>query len=472
MQRSNRNIFRVVMPLLVAVAMIMPMASSAQTSSVNAYSPYSMYGLGEILTPGSVQMRSMGGVGVAMRSSGQINTLNPASASITPQKSFLFDVNFDATHYRNNQMKYAADGGELGKARTAYNTVNIHNIGLAFPLAKNLGVNFNITPYSSVGYKIKTTDEQADNWADIGRVQYVYAGEGDISEVRLAIGWAPWKRFSIGVAAKYYWGSIDRQYTTQFPNVVTGTGEFASTVGMDTYVVNNFKFQVGLQADLVRNDKRVLTLGATYDLGGRLNPRVSSVVYTNNDYHNAVTGGFPIRNELNKLDLRMPHQFAAGLYYLDRKFAWGVDYNYSLWGNDNASYDENANSKNVVVRYDNTHYLKMGMEFTPRRGDTRNYFNRVSYRLGARFGNYYQTFGNEPINTFAITAGLGLPMRLWGSSSVNIAFEYGRMSSPKTIEVNAQKVGLTTQNYYKISIGFSLFSADTSDYWFVRQKFD
>ena len=46
------------------------------------------------------------------------------------------------------------------------------------------------------------------------------------------------------------------------------------------------------------------------------------------------------------------------------------------------------------------------------------------------------------------------------------------LSSNRDVMVNAQKVGLVTQNYYKISIGFSLFSGDTSDYWFVRQKFD
>jgi hypothetical protein len=87
-------------------------------------------------------------------------------------------------------------------------------------------------------------------------------------------------------------------------------------------------------------------------------------------------------------------------------------------------------------------------------------------------GNYYQTFGGERINQMAITAGIGFPVKVWGSSSINIAFEYGRMSSPKTLSIDAQKVGLVTQNYYKISLGFDLFSADTSDYWFVRQKFD
>ena len=453
------------------MAMLLPQVTMAQSSSLNAYSPYLMYGPGEIHTPGSVQMRSMGGVGLGLRSASQVNMINPAAASMAPSKSFLFDLNVDGAHYRNNQMRYNADGTVAGKSRTAYNTGNIHNIGLQFPIAKGLGAMINVSPYSSVGYKVQTTDEQSDNWADIGRVQYIHSGEGDITEVKLAFGWAPVRKFSIGIAARYLWGTIDREYAAKVSNVVTGSGSYAKTVGVDSFIVNNFKFQVGLQWNIISNDKRMLTFGATYDLGGKLNPREQNYLYTDNEY-NSISGGFPIRNELSKLELRVPHQVGAGFYYVDRKFSWGVDYNYSLWGGGNDSYVENPNEQNVNVAYSDTHTIKAGIEFIPRRGDTRSYFNRVSYRFGVRVGNYYQTFYGEQINTMALTAGLGFPIRLWGSSSINVGFEYGRMSTPRSVVVGSQTIGLTRQNYFKLSLGFSLFSHDTKDYWFVRQKFD
>ena len=145
MQRSFKYRY-----LILLLLMLVPLCGMAQSSSINAYSPYSMYGPGELITPGSVQIRTMGGIGIAKRTAGQVNTLNPASASVTPRKSFIFDVSIDGTHYRNSQPKYDSNGKFMGKSMGVINSGNIHNIAIAFPLAKGLGMSLNISPYSSV----------------------------------------------------------------------------------------------------------------------------------------------------------------------------------------------------------------------------------------------------------------------------------------------------------------------------------
>ena len=450
--------------------LFVPFVTMAQTSSINAYSPYSMYGPGELMTPGTTQMRAMGGIGIGLRAIGQVNTLNPAATSITPRKSFLFDVGVDGTHFRNNQPKYNSAGERISPAKTVYNSANIHSIALAFPLARNLGTSLSISPYSSVGYKVNTTEQSEDIWGNIGRGMYGFEGDGDITEVKLSVGWAPWQKFSIGIAAKYYWGSIARRYKAAITDNIVGTGTYNSTVGTDNFIVSNFKFQAGLQWNIILTETRIFTLGATYDLGGNLNPKFSSYVHTDNTITSL--SKLPVRDQMNSLALRVPHQVGVGLFFRDRSIAWGADYVYAAWGNNNESYNENSNPKNVAVTYTDTHTIKLGFEYTPRVTDVRNYLNRISYRVGARLGNYYQAFGGQRINQLAITAGFGLPVKIWGASSVNIGFEYGRMSAPNTISIDNQKIGLVTQNYYKLSVGFSLFSVDTSDYWFVRQKFD
>lgn len=40
--------------LAVAAMLVVPVSAMAQTSSINAFSPYSMYGIGELQTPGVV----------------------------------------------------------------------------------------------------------------------------------------------------------------------------------------------------------------------------------------------------------------------------------------------------------------------------------------------------------------------------------------------------------------------------------
>lgn len=446
-----------------ALIFVMPSESSAQnfSSSINTYSPYSMYGLGEIATPGNSAMRSMGGVGVAMFSPGMVNLLNPAAYGNMNRKTFLFDFGVDAGHYRNSQTKYAS--GSTSSVKTAYNSVSFHEIAFQMPLAKNLGFGFSLTPYSSVGYKMYKNDMSNDIIGNVGRVLYQYDGEGDITEVKAGAGWRPWKKLSIGVAMLYYWGDITRNYTSQVANIITGSGAYSTTTGVDTYSVSRLKMQAGIQWHPIFTAKRMLSFGATYDLGGALAPRLTQSLYVNNLLKTTV------RDQVDKRALQLPSQISAGFFYQTSKIRFGADYVYQNWGEENIDYTESL-GKGTEVAYTDTHTVKVGFEITPRSVDVRNFLNRISYRVGARVGDYYQTFGGSSIHQLALTAGLGLPLKLFGGSSVDVGFEYGRRTPDKdVIKVYGQDVGLVKQNYFKLSVGLSLFGEDR---WFQRYKFD
>ena len=170
--------------LLLAVAVLLPAAALAQTSSINAFSPYTLYGIGELNTPGALPLRSMGGVGVAMRSGGVVNQLNPAAFSVAPQKTFLFNFGLEGQNYYNAQQLEGVN------RTTAYNTFNFHDIAFQMPLAKGLGLGFTLTPYSSTGYRIKgehAFDPSDPVWGNVGRVGYVYEGEGVVLYAVLAV---------------------------------------------------------------------------------------------------------------------------------------------------------------------------------------------------------------------------------------------------------------------------------------------
>jgi hypothetical protein len=169
------------------------------------------------------------------------------------------------------------------------------------------------------------------------------------------------------------------------------------------------------------------------------------------------------------LPLRLPSQISAGAYYQTSRIRAGLDYVYQDWGDKNASYLE-SESSGMRVGYTDTHTIKAGFELTPRPTDVRNFMNRVSYRVGARYGDFYQTFNDVKVKQYAITAGVGIPVRLFGRSSIDVGFEFGmRRGADKTIMVDNSKVGMVKMNYYKVSIGMTMFGEDR---WFYRYKYD
>lgn len=448
--------------LVAAAAVLLPFTVSAQTSSINAFSPYTMYGIGELSTQGTLPMRSMGGAGVALRNTGIVNLLNPASYSVMPQKSFLFDFGVEGQNYYNAQT---VNG--LSK-KTAYNTFNFHDIAFQLPLAKKLGLGFSLTPYSNVGYRTKYIQEFDPNdpvWGNVGPIQYNYQGEGDVTEVKLGVGWEVFKNFSIGLAAQYYWGDIDRSFVMT-PTPITGDGTFSSTTGRTNYSISTFKGQVGVQWNAVLNRKRALTFGATFDIGGDLKPRSTSTIYVGDLYNTIVKG------DTTHLALVLPRQLSVGAYYQTSKIALALDYVYQNWGGRNSITEQTGVSgpdkTSYKVAYTNTSTVKFGVEYTPSRYDVRRFLKRWSYRAGVRYGTFNQTYNGNKLSEYAVTLGIGIPVGFMTISGVDVGFEYGRRGYNV-----AERIGLVRQQYFKFSVGFTLFAgSENGEFWFLRPKYD
>ena len=336
---------------------------------------------------------------------------------MTHQEAALFDFGLEGQCFYNSQKYY---GQTLN---TSYYTVNFHDIAFQLPIAKHLGLGFSLTPYSSVGYRMKQEVDDDEIWGNIGRVQYQWDGDGDVTEVKLGLGWE------------------------------TGT---------ETYSVSRFKGQFGVQWSPISNRRRILTIGATYDIGGDLNPNVTTKVQTG-DIFNTVAMDMG-----NRLGLKLPQQVAVGIYYNTPKIAVGADYVYQDWRSGNSRLVEKS-AAGFDVAYRNTNTVKLGVEYTPNKADVRSALKRWSYRAGVRYGTYNQTFGGVDVNEYAVTLGVGIPLTvlggILGASSVDLGVEVGGRGSFKAIN---EQVSLVKQTYCKFSLGVTLFG----DYWFVRPKYD
>lgn len=436
--------------------------ASAQTSSINAFSPYTMYGIGEINTPGTLSMRSMGGTGVAARMTGTINLLNPAGYSLVAQKSFTLNVGLEGQNYYNYQTAAGAE------KKSGHNSINIREFAILMPLYKNLGFSLSVTPYSSVGYRVMydhAFDENDPVWGNVGRINYSYSGEGDVTEVKAGIGYEIFKNFSVGAALQYYWGDIDRTFVMT-PVSITGDGSFGSVVGESEYAVSRFKGQVGVQWNPILTSRRILTLGAAFDFGGDLRPKVSEKVYGDDIYSTAVQG------DTLHLALSVPRRLTVGACYQTTKWVLALDYSYENWARDNRSERtglDAATGTSMRVAYADTHTIKAGIEFTPARFDARRVWRRWSYRAGLRAGTHNRTYGGARLHEYAFTAGVGIPVRFRSVTAVDIGFEYGLRG------YNVSKsLGLVRQQYFKFGVSFKLFAAggENHEYWFMRPRYD
>ena len=261
---------------------------------------------------------------------------------------------------------------------------------------------------------------------------------------------------------KYYWGKISHNYTSEVANNIVGQGNYYSVLGEDEYAISNFKFQAGLQWVIFVKELQSLTFGATYDYGGSLRPKVTRQLVLNNMYETQVF------REDDISQMRLPHSVKAGLMYRNAKVMATAEYEFQAWGGGNNGYFEEAMNNNMVVKYVDTHTAKVGVAYIPSRYDARNYLKRIAYRLGFRYGNYYQAYNGHSIPQYAVTAGFGFPLKFMGTSSIDVSLEYGLRGSHALMNTSP-KIGMIRQDYFKVGLGFSLFG---EDYWFVRPKYD
>lgn len=422
--------------ILLILGAIIAVEVSAQTSSINTYSPYTFYGLGDFAMQGNTTQQAMGGAGVAYRSTTEINFLNPASLGNMPRRTVLFNFGMSG----DNVYSEGVEG------TTSYNTFNISNISLQMSLYDGMGLNFSMTPLTNIGYYIDVEDTDPSISANVGDVRYVYMGEGGITQFKLGYGSKITKHVSVGVESIYYHGNINRYYTASITSTIQPTST-NNTVGSSTEMISDIGFKFGVQASPIMNSSRMLTFAATYHMGGDLNSEFEEYIYTSSNFVDTVV----YRNTSGVVE--MPGTTTIGMSYQTRKFSFNADYKYQDWSDIDTGSDDYS--------YFNNNTLSVGAEYTPNRTDIRSMLKRWTYRAGVRTGNYYIEIDGERVKDTAITLGLGIPVKYGSLSTINLGAELGKRGA-----ING---GLIEEKYIKLSVGLAMFA---EDYWFVKPKYD
>jgi hypothetical protein len=433
-------------------------------------SPYTRYGLGDIVPSTNVNSRSMGGIAAGYNDFLSINFNNPASygsfQAIREQTSrkmlygrALLDVGI------NIENRTLSEPSSIGKF-TASNFLVSH-VQVGVPLRPNWGLSFGLRPVTRVSYKIAVHQRLSDPITGLPIDSSITLNEGDGGAYLASVG-TGWRvllgkgqSLAFGINGGYFFGKKDYssrrsilndslsynsgnfQTKTTYGALYGNAGlQYIARVGKDLYLTlgayGNWKQDLNARQDIVRE-----TFLFDPNTG---NVRLDSV-YEQKDikgkitYPSSYTGGFVLEREMNMNE---------------KKGGWliGVDFSQTKWS-------EYRFYGQVDPTVADKWELRAGAQLKP--VANQNYFSNVAYRAGFFIGRDYINVGNE-LPLLGFTLGLGLPVRNYNRLSpgqatlVNLGFEFIKRGNNDN---------LLKENLFRISAGLSF-----SDFWFQKRKYE
>jgi len=435
---SRRILHRVILSALLAACA----ALSALGQTTGTYTPYSIYGVGDLSQPGSAYSKTMGGTGVALRNNRYLNLINPAAVTARDSLAFMADFSL----YNDNKL-FQQEG-----IRSASNTVNINDLAMSFPIWRKSAMMVGIMPFSDTGfgYSFNYTDPQLIG--QTGNISYSATGTGSLYKAFAAAGVTLFKRLSLGVQWNYYFGKIDKVYATVFEDA-SYNGILNGTTGNLTG--NGFKF--GVQYEQPVGTKHALTIGATYSLPVKLTGTMESYRYSSGS---AVSDTLSYKVDYIGQDskVQLPSEIAVGISFQERgRWVATFDYSRSDWtgsGLDNAR----GFTASKLFSATTAQTFRAGFEIVPNRNDIRYYFNHVAYRVGAYHKKEYFLLDGKQVASTGITLGVTLPI-VNNYNGFTIGVDLGQRGS-----LSGEMI---RERYVNISVGFNLY-----DIWFRKPQYE
>jgi hypothetical protein len=410
-------------------------------------SPYSFYGIGTLKFKGTVENKSMGGLSIYTDSI-HVNLRNPAGYVGPNLKSFNEEsrpVKF-AVAGSNNALNLKTNTGE---AKTSAATFDY--LTLSFPVGK-FGVGFGLLPYTAVGYKLESTENDL--------ITNRYRGEGGLNKTFLGLGYLITDGLSVGIDVSYNFGNVQNSVIEFVYDSENNPVQY-QTRENNRSNLSGLNYNLGISYKKMLNEKLELTTGLTYAPESTLrsnNSRSFSTIVissqTGQEFEINTIDADLEANNLKTTDLTLPSRisFGAGLGE-PRKWFFGAEY----------TFQNTKKFSNPIFSVDNTTFvnasnISIGGFLVPDYNSFSKYWKRATYRAGLHFENTGLEINNETIKEFGISFGVGLPV---GNvfSNVNLGFEIGKRGTTNQ--------NLIQENFFNVNISLSL-----NDRWFQKRKYN
>ena len=296
--------------LLLSVFLIISVSVSAQEGAYGAYSPYSIFGIGDISKEGTAYNKSMGGTGIAARNNRYINYLNPAAVTARDSLSFMADFGL----VQNNKVFTQGD------ITSANNTFNIYDFVMTFPIWRSSAFMIGLTPYSDVGYEFSSIETDQNIVGNVGNLSYTSYGLGSIYQAFVGAGVTFWKKLSVGAEMIYYFGNIDKN-----TNLIYSDSSYRSLYSGSELSLNGLTGKFGIQYEQKLGGNVSMIVGATYKMGTGMKGYATNFRYAN---QSSVTDTLKYSvDTLAKSGMRFSDELGLGISFKGGD-KWSAEFNY------------------------------------------------------------------------------------------------------------------------------------------------
>ena len=433
---------------LLSVFLIISISMSAQEGTYGAYSPYSIFGIGDISKEGTAYNKSMGGTGIATRNKRYINYLNPAAVTARDSLSFMADFGL----VQNNKMFAQGD------LRSGNNTFNIYDFVMTFPIWRSSAFMVGVTPYSDVGYDFSSVETDPGIIGNTGNITYDSYGTGGVYQAFVGAGATFWKKLSVGAEMIYYFGNIDKITNMDFSD-----NTYISLNSGNELFLNAVTGKFGLQYEQKLGGNVSMIVGATYKLGTDVKGYATDYRYAN---QSTVTDSLKYTvDTLARSGIKFGDELGVGIS-LKGGDKWSAEFDYlrSDW---RKSGMENVKGFSVVgdSRFTTTvsESFRAGFEIVPDRNDIRHYFNRCAYRAGAYYDKAYYKLDGNAVNSMGITFGMTLPIETDNSygryNGISLGVDIGQKAHSRN--------NMIRERYVMFVVGFNIH-----DLWFRKHQYN
>ena len=428
---------------MLAVFLIIGVSVSAQEGAYGAYTPYSIFGVGEIAKEGNAYTKSMGCTGIATRNRRFINYTNPAAVSARDSLAFMADFGLEQKNTIYTQ----------GDLKSANNTFNIHDFVMSFPIYRSSAFMVGISPFSDVGYDFSSIETNQDIIGNTGNITYDSYGTGSLYQVFIGAGVTFWKKLSIGAEWLYYFGNIDKITHMDYSN-----SSYRSVNSGSELSINATTGKFGLQYEQKLGGKVSMILGATY----RMSAGVKGYA-TNYRYATQSSVVDTLRHSVDTLansNIRFGDEIGVGISFKGGE-KWHAEFNYLRSGWNNSGMDKAPGFSAIGdMKFSATtsQSFRLGFEIVPNRNDIRYYMRRCAYRAGVYYDQAYYKLDGNNVNSLGFTLGMTLPVFRW-YNGLTLGLDMGQKSSTRH--------GMIRERYAKIVVGFNIH-----DIWFQKPRYN